>query len=81
MTTCSADSNSRHIPDTKDTSQSVSVKVEEPAPNLRYEVRFDNIVSDEEEYTITISTGSEFESPPKLLFRKVSVAQMLILLY
>jgi hypothetical protein len=36
---------------------SVSLKVEEPAPNFRYEVRFDNIVSEEEEYTITISTG------------------------
>jgi hypothetical protein len=35
----------------------VSLKVEEPSPNFRYEVRFDNIVSEEEEYTITISTG------------------------
>jgi hypothetical protein len=34
----------------------IAVKVEEPHPNFRYEVRFDNIVSDEEEYTITIST-------------------------
>ena len=32
------------------------MKVEEPAPAFRYEVRFDNILSDEEEYTITIST-------------------------
>jgi len=31
------------------------------ASNYRYEVRFDNIVSDEEEYTITISTGEKYK--------------------
>jgi hypothetical protein len=35
----------------------VTVKVDDPPPNFRYEVRFDNIISDDEEYTITISTG------------------------
>jgi hypothetical protein len=37
--------------------ESISVRVDEPPSTLRYEVRFDNIVSDEEEYTVTISTG------------------------
>jgi hypothetical protein len=41
-----------------DNKESISVRVDEPPSTLRYEVRFDNIVSDEEEYTVTISTGN-----------------------
>lgn len=42
----------------KDGSALTGVLVDDVSSNYRYEVRFDNIVSEEEEYTVTISTGS-----------------------